>query len=351
MAVETFRTQLPSYLSSNNPPDVYTWYAGSVARQFAKKGELLDLSHVWESSLSNYSPALKSLCTDTNGKQIFVPRNYYYWGVWYRKSMFAQWGVEVPATWTKFLDVCKKIQTKGVPAVGTGHQGTNAWILAGWFDYLNMRINGPDYHVKLLAGADSFDSPKVTTVFDTWKQAMPYFDPKGAATDYNLTFTQLAQGKVGMTLAGSYILGALPENVLGDIDFFQFPIIDPSVPVGEEAPTDGVFASARTQNSRTVEAFCSFIARPEVQRDWIAVAGGGNLPCNPGAPIADDVHTKKGKDMLERAGALTQFFNRDSSDGLQETANAALAEFLAKPNDAKRIQSTWEDAAKRVFTS
>ncbi|MEU2787003.1 twin-arginine translocation signal domain-containing protein, partial [Streptomyces sp. NPDC007110] len=37
VAAETFRTQLPTYLTSANPPDVYTWYPGSVADAYAKK--------------------------------------------------------------------------------------------------------------------------------------------------------------------------------------------------------------------------------------------------------------------------------------------------------------------------
>src|SRR4051812_1364379 len=32
VASETYRTQLPSYLTSTQPSDLYTWYAGSVAR-------------------------------------------------------------------------------------------------------------------------------------------------------------------------------------------------------------------------------------------------------------------------------------------------------------------------------
>jgi hypothetical protein len=41
VASETFRTQLPSYLTSANPPDTYTWYPGSLLSGYAEKG-LLD---------------------------------------------------------------------------------------------------------------------------------------------------------------------------------------------------------------------------------------------------------------------------------------------------------------------
>lgn len=94
VAAETFRTQLPTYLTSANPPDVYTWYPGSVADAYAKKNLLLDLDGVWASSpdLKRYSKALNSLCTATSGKKVFVPTTYYWWGMFYRKSNFAKWG-------------------------------------------------------------------------------------------------------------------------------------------------------------------------------------------------------------------------------------------------------------------
>ncbi|HEX4724176.1 MAG TPA: hypothetical protein VH333_16790 [Pseudonocardiaceae bacterium] len=42
----------------------------------ANKGLLLDLSEVWH-TMGDYSPALRSLSSDTKGRQIFVPTDYY----------------------------------------------------------------------------------------------------------------------------------------------------------------------------------------------------------------------------------------------------------------------------------
>src|SRR4051812_42054021 len=108
VAIEQFRAQLPTYLNSSNPPDVLTWYAGSVARDYASKNLLLDVSDLWtgNGACAKYSDALKALSTDEAGKQIFVPTSYYWWGVFYRKSAFAKWGVKVPTTWDQFIGVC-----------------------------------------------------------------------------------------------------------------------------------------------------------------------------------------------------------------------------------------------------
>jgi len=150
VAAEIFRTQLPTYLTSANPPDVYTWYAGSVADSYAKKDLLLDVSSVWD-SMGNYSKAMQTLSTSSAGQKIFVPTSYYWWGMFYRKSNFAKWGVTPPKTWDEFVAVCKTIQSKGVPPIGIG-LGDTPWVASAWFDYLNIRINGAPFHRQLLAG-------------------------------------------------------------------------------------------------------------------------------------------------------------------------------------------------------
>ena len=50
--------------------------------------------------------------------------------------------------------------------------------------------------------------------------------------------------------------------------------------------------------------------------------------------------------MIESAAELTQFFNRDSSDALQPTADAALTKFLDKPDQIDPILQDWQ-AARR----
>ena len=136
---ETFRTQLPTLLTSGNPPDVYTWYAGSVARSYSDKGLLLDVSDVWK-TITNYSAALKALSTDQHGRQIFVPVSYYWWGMFYRKSNFARWGVnKIPTTWPEFVALCRQLQSKGVAPIGLGAGGNTPWVASAWFDYLDIR--------------------------------------------------------------------------------------------------------------------------------------------------------------------------------------------------------------------
>ncbi|MGJ6962310.1 ABC transporter substrate-binding protein [Streptosporangium sp. G11] len=347
VASETYRTQLPTYLTSANPPDLYTWYAGSVANNYADKNLLLDVSDVW-GSMGDYPAALRELSTDGTGRQIFVPMNNYWWGFFYRKSNFAKWGVQEPKTWAEFLTLCETLKGKGIPPIGIG-LGDTPWVASVWFDYLNIRINGADFHRELLAGKQRFDDPKVKAVFAKWREVLPYFDPKGKAYPFQEATTALLGGKTGMFLIGTFFADAAPKDALDDLDFFRFPIIDPAVPIVEEAPTDGFFASAKSANPAGAKALLTYLASAEAQELYIASSSGIVLPANPKAKAADSPLVAKGKAMLDEAAELTQFFNRDSSDALQPTADTALTKFMDKPDEIDTILSEWQTAAQKVF--
>ncbi|MFI6924511.1 ABC transporter substrate-binding protein [Nonomuraea spiralis] len=347
VALETFRVQLPTYLTSANPPDVLSWYAGSVAQDYAAKGLLLDVSEVWK-DLGDYPESLRTLSTDASGKQIFVPTNYYWWGFFYRRSNFAKWGVQPPRTWPEFLALCETLKGKGVDPIGIG-LGDSPWVASIWFDYLNIRINGAAFHRELLAGKQSFASPKLKAVFDAWKQALPYFDPKGKAYPFQEATSKLLAGKTGMFLIGTFFADTAPKDVLDDLDFFQFPILDESVPVAEEAPTDGFFASAKAADPAGAKQLLSYLASPEAQALFITSGTGILLPASPKAKIPETPLLAKGRAMLSAAKDLTQFFNRDSSDALQPTADTALTRFIDKPGDIEAILREWQASAEKVF--
>ncbi|MFG2403098.1 ABC transporter substrate-binding protein [Streptomyces brevispora] len=351
VASETFRTQLPTYLTSATPPDLYTWYPGSVAESYAKKDLLLDVSDIWaKPELSGYTDALKKLCTDSAGKKVFVPTTYYWWGVFYRKSNFAKWGVKEPKTWDQFLDLCDKLKSKGVAPIGLGAGGGTPWVASSWFDYLNIRINGATYHRDLLAGKHRFDDPEVRKVFDRWSEALPFFDPNSTALPFQDATTALLQGRTGMMLIGTFFADAAPKDQLDDIDFFRFPVIDPKIPLAEEAPTDGYFASARTGRKDETKEMLRYLATAEAQEIYLKGSSGTSLPTHPDAKDSGTPLVVKGRKLIENAADITQFFNRDSSDALSPTADTALTHFLSKPKEIGSILTTWQRDAQKIWS-
>lgn len=351
VAIENFRAQLPTYLTSSDPPDLLTWYAGAVARDYAAEGLLLDVSELWEGdgACADFSDALRELSTADDGAQIFVPTKYYWWGVFYRKSAFQEWDVPIPETWDDFLALCERLQSDGVYPLTMG-TGTTPWMTSSWFDYLNLRINGPDYHLALLGGEESFDSAEVRAVMDEYEKVLPFIDPRGRSYSWQEAVTPLVQNEAAMYLAGAYVTQSVPSDVLDDIGFFRFPVIDESLPLAEEAPTDGFFAASNTNDPTGAKEMMSYLAQPDSQQLFISKTAAGNLPTSPRVDTSDfPTLVQQGVTHLEESDSLTQFFNRDSSDELQTTADAALTRFIDDPGDVDAILSDWEQAAQQVF--
>jgi multiple sugar transport system substrate-binding protein len=216
---------------------------------------------------------------------------------------------------------------------------------------MNIRINGAQYHRDLLAGKSRFDDPKVAKVFEEWKTVLPYFDPSSTAIPFQDATTSLLQGRTAMSLTGTYFADAAPKDTLDDLDFFQFPLLDPAVPRAEEGPTDGFFASSKTAHLDATKEWLKYVATAEAQELYIKNSSGTVLPTHPDAKDSGTPLVVKGRKMLQDAKELTQFFNRDSSDALQPTADAAIVRFIQKPNELTSILSDWQTAAQKVWSS
>lgn len=225
-------------------------------------------------------------------------------------------------------------------------------MASGWFDYLDLRINGAAFHRDLLAGKHSFDSAEVRKVMDTYATLVPYFDPKGRSYSWQEAATPLVNKKAGMYLIGAFVTQAFPASAVNDVDFFSVPAIDPAIPSAEEAPTDGYFASAKSKNVTGAKDLLSYLAAAPQQQAFIEASGSSNLPTSPDVDSSNfSPLVQKGIKLLQETKEITQFFNRDSSDALQTTADTALTKFLDKPGDVAKILKDWQAAAQQVWNT
>ena len=349
VAAAVFVPQLPTYLTEANPPSAILYWGGHTTSQFGDKGYLLDLSSIWDTQLAHYSQAMKILATDDLGRQMFVPQSYYWWGMFYRKSVFKKLGVTPPTTWSQLIDVCEKIQKQNVHPFVTAAAPPEPWPFVGWFDYLDLRLNGAKFHLDLLHGKHSFDSPQVKKVFVYLAQILRYFDPNSGSYAYQDAATPLVQGTSAMYLMGALVTGLVPSNILDDLDFFRFPTIDSSIPDAEEAPTNGYIAPARVAYPSQAKNLLAFLVSDKAQEIYTGVSGSSAFPVSPTARVSLTPLEKKGLAMLQQAKAITQFFNRDSSDALQTTNYNAMEAFWESPGNIDSMLATWQAAAIKVF--
>ena len=338
VAIEQFRAQLPTYLSSGNPPDVITWYAGSVARDYASKGLLLDVSDMWtgDGACAKFSPALKSLSSARRRQADLRPDQLLLVERLLPQVVVRGVGrhrARPPGTSSWRCTTRSRARASTRSPWGPGPRP--GWPRAG-STTSTCGSTGRPTTASCWPGSHSFDSAEVRKVMDTYATLLPYFDPKGKSYCWQEAVTPMVQKKAGMYLIGAFITQSVPGDAQVDRSTSSRcrPSTRPS-PVAEEAPTDGYFASAGHQERRPAPRNCcpTWPARRSSRSTSIG-SGSSNLPTSPEVDTSKfSPLVQKGIKLLQETKDITQFFNRDSSDALQTTADAALNKFLDEPKN------------------
>src|SRR4029078_4658149 len=194
--------QISSYLQGA-PDDVWTWFAGYRMKFFAAQRLRGDMSDVWRGIASNYSDAFKTASTGNDGKQYFIPFYNYPWVVIYRKSVFADKGYTIPKTIDDVKALRDKMKKDGLTPLAFGDK--DGWPAMGTFDILNMRINGYQYHIDLMAHKKPWTDGGGTNVFQPWAELLPMHQDGSLGRTWQEAAQALQQKKAGMYLLGLFV--------------------------------------------------------------------------------------------------------------------------------------------------
>lgn len=109
-------TVLKTRLTKNDIPEIVAMGGDAHYTELQSAGVLLDLSG--EDFISEVQPAYLDMVYDVNGNQeqqaYGIPYATNASGVLYNEDLFAQAGVEVPQTWSDFLNVINKLEAAGI---------------------------------------------------------------------------------------------------------------------------------------------------------------------------------------------------------------------------------------------
>lgn len=345
---EGYKSAIRNFLTAD-APDLANWYAGNRMAPFVNAGLFADVSDVWEENglKEQLKSALPSMTID--GKQWGVPYTYYQWGIYYRADIFKDKGIEPPQTWDELLAVCAKLKEAGITPFAIGTKPL--WPAAGWFDYLDLRTNGYEFHMDLTSGKVPYTDPKVKKVFEHWAELVKpgYFIDNAAALDWQDAVPLFAQGKAAMYLMGNFAVDVMKNAGLTEdqIGFVKFPTIDPSIPDAEDAPTDTVHIPANAKNKEDAKKFLAFLAKPETQTMMNKTLG--QLPVNNKAEVSDDKFLKQGFELLSNAAGLAQFYDRDAPAQMAKAGMQGFQHFMADPNAIDQILKQLDQVQKQVY--
>jgi multiple sugar transport system substrate-binding protein len=171
----------------------------------------------------------------------------------------------------------------------------------------------------------------------SWQEALPFMI-NGEATAY---------------LMGNFAVDQLRNGGLTDdqLDFYQFPAINPDVAMGEDAPTDTFHVASGAQNVDAARRSCSYVTSPRGADGDQRARRLGQLPVNANASVADDEFIQQGFEMLSNnaTGGIAQFFDRDWPAEMASVGMEGLQEFMVFPDNLDDILARLESARQRIY--
>jgi multiple sugar transport system substrate-binding protein len=245
--------------------------------------------------------------------------------------------------------LAKQMQKDGL--VPLAFADKDGWPAMGTFDYLNMRLNGYDFHISLMGGKESWTDPKVTKVFDTWKEILPYQQQGALGRTWQEAAKTVADKKAGMYVLGMFVGQQFQGAAKDDLDFFAFPEVDSTVGTDTvEAPIDGFMLSKKLKNEDGAKKLLEYLAGTEAVGTYLK-SDPNNIAANTKADTSGyNALQKKAVELIGSAKHISQFLDRDTRPDFASTVMIpSLQTFLRSPNDVAGLTKKIEEQKKSIF--
>ncbi len=367
---QPLRGDAADFLLDSPPPDVMLLWDGILLRSAAEQGLLSDLADVWTESnfAESYGDQFHDL-SRIEGTPRLAPAGFSWTGIYYNVEVFDRHGLTPPANWEAFIHICDSLLAKGETPLSLA--GQNSFISSLWFDYLNMRLNGPEFHAELLAGRVSYLDERVARVWELWLSMLErdYFVETPGSTSDLESMTALVRAdaanplnreKAVMTLAPHFSAGELPPAFASELDFFQFPQIDAGVTMGEISVVFGYVIPAGAVNRVPAGVFVGYMGSAEAQE--LQLRQMGEDSSNAGyVPVHQDIDdeflspaAEKGGQIVRGADSIRPPLTLVLPDEMQRGFTTVLRRLFLKTDARMRvaeIQSILEDARQKAVQS
>ena len=338
----TFQDQITSYLGGK-PDDVFTWFSGFRMRFFAAQGLATAIDDVWTNLTPHFSDAFKVGSTGDDGHQYFVPIYNYPWAVFYRPSLWTKNGYTVPATIADLKTLCAQMQKDNLIPFAFGDK--DGWPAMGTFDILDLRLNGYQFHVDLMAGKNKWTDPKVLAVFNAWKDLMPFHQTGAAGRIWQDAAQALVKKQAGMYLLGMFVsqqFAAVDAATLADLDFFPYPTFGTAsdAEMALDAPIDGFMIAAKSAagsagaDQDNAKALIAYLGSGDAEVIYVTADTGNVAASKDASTAAYTPLQKKAATLIGGAQKITQFMDRDTrpdfagANGMQNF----LLKFIGNPS-------------------
>jgi len=346
---ENYKENIEQYLEGGpGVGEVFFWFGGNRLQSLIQKNLITNLTEVWQKEHWSDRFTTAAISAVSRNDQVHaLPLNYYQWGIYYRKSMFEQHNLVPPLKWKDLLYACEILAKHGTPMFAIGSQ--SPWAVASWFDYLNLRLNGLEAHREITSGKASYATVKVQKVFEYWQEAIDAgcFIEGRQKLSWKEALPLMYYKKAAAVLMGNFFVSNVPDSVKEDLVFSPFPVIDPQMPIYEDAPVDVLVVARSAMNNPAVKKLLAYLSESDVLIDM-------NESINKLTPFKEELEMtdrfiQAGDQLLKQAQGVAQFYDRDTRPDMATPAMDLMVMFLNQELTKDEVQHTLEAYRKKVY--
>lgn len=346
---DEFRTKVKTDFSTGNEADINFFFTGADAAGIIEAGKVVSLDELqgaYPEVGSAISQGVLDSVTEKDGKIYALPMTGFYEGLFVNKSLFEQYGLELPTTWDNLTKAIEVFKANGiVPFAGPIAQSHYM------IEHFILSTAGVKGHQDLLAG----DVPQ--SWIDGLNNIKAFYETGAFSQDALTMDIELAQNlfkqeKAAMILEGSWFIGGCDDALKAKMTVMPMPV----APGGAKDPSDivagfssGYYVSRSsfedTAKRETVIALLNYLTSADAIKA-IATANGGTPSAAvtvEGLPqVAVDGHkmaaSAKAMSMPIDSRLTSEAFNYIVKEGVpfitfgERTADEVLAEVKAIQN-------------------
>ena len=256
-----YDSQLKNSLAAGVGADIIFLRSYDSGYQIYKTDSLQELNSVLP-ELKDFPSAATAAWTAPDGTNYAIPSVGVVHGVYYRKSIFAKYGLSVPKTWDEFMTVSETLKAGGETVFAQGTKDN--WMLYEvMYAGLGANFYGGEAARQALMNKEArFTDDNFVLALEKMKELQPFFPERFEGIDY-VTMQQIfGTGNAAMFMGGSWEIGIFEDlGGLDDVGYFAPPLANAGDTLQYCFHVDaGIASNKNTKYPEEVQTYMTWLA-------------------------------------------------------------------------------------------
>jgi multiple sugar transport system substrate-binding protein len=340
MEHEEFKVSIRVQLETENPPDLFSYWAGARTTYLIENDKVSPISSIFKNIVDPdiFDQSVINACS-YNGEMYLLPLTRHFVGFFYNRMLFEQYSLKPPETWEEMISAAEILKGNGITPFSLGSK--NRWPAQFWFDYILLRTAGYDYRQDLMNKTAAYTDLEVLKSMDIWKTLLDsqYYNRDFSELTWDEAAKSLVEGEAAMTLMGTWIIPYLEDSGLNSqsgYGFFPFPQMDTDIATSVLGPIDGILVSKDSKNKEQALEILPYLTRPEIQEAFNSKSGA----IAPHKMVDESIYSSlqlEIKKLIEISPYWAFNYDLATEPAISESGLELFRDFLNSPEDYEML--------------